>query len=114
MAKKRVYEVVNNNPHKNSLKIGDETLKFNQDNFMYVHEEDKGKEIQRLYDGTDAIVNETEIYVGAEPGHHYTFGPMTSRAAEEFWDRYEKKKAAKKISKKRRRRRKSAEVKHGL
>lgn len=73
MAKKRVYEVVNNNPHNTGLRVGNETLKFNRDNFMYVHDEDKGKEIQNLYDGTDAIVNETEIYVGNEPGHRYTF-----------------------------------------
>ena len=77
MTKKRVYEVVNNNPYNDSLILGKEKLKFGSNNLMYVHDEDKGKEIKRLYDGADAVVNETEIYVGSEPGHRYTFGAMS-------------------------------------
>ena len=90
--KKRVYEVVNNNPYQSGLKVGKETLKFNRDNFMYVDDEAKGQEIKKLYDGTDAIVNETEVYSEVEPGHNYFFGAKKSKGWNDFWERYEKKK----------------------
>lgn len=92
MARKRVYEVVNNVPGKKVLKVGDKEYKYGRHGVFTVRDESLGKEIKEKYDGFDAVVNEVEMSTNTEPGHRYTFGAMTSHAADEFWDRYEKKK----------------------
>lgn len=79
LAKKRVYEVVNNNPNKKALKVGKETYRYGKNNMFTVKDPDIGREIMKNYD-LDAVVNEVELSTNTEAGHKYTFsGVDTSK-----------------------------------
>lgn len=73
MAKKRVYEVVNNNPSKKGLKLGDDFYRYGKNGLFTVKDPDIGKEISKQYGGLDAVVNEVELSTENEVGHKYTF-----------------------------------------
>lgn len=72
MARKRVYEVVNNNPNKKSLTLGKQEFRY-KNNLFTIEDESIGKELKRQYDGFDAVVNEVEMDTNTEPGHRYFF-----------------------------------------
>lgn len=73
MGKKRVYEVVNNNPSKKSLKLGKETFRYGKNGVFTVKDPEIGKEIAKEYGDMDAVVNEVELSTNTEAGHTYTF-----------------------------------------
>ncbi len=86
-------------------------FRFKENDTFIVEDEGIAREMESMYGrkGTQklSIVPYDDMET-KEPGHKYTFGAMNSKAADEFWKRYEKKKKAKE---KREKRRKSAEVK---
>lgn len=80
-------------------------MKFHQGSAMWIADEGKARALQQKYPRDIAVTLDQQYTWSAnnEGGngtrmdnvHNYTFGPMTSKAAEEFWKRYEKKKKRK-------------------
>jgi hypothetical protein len=131
MAKKKKFIVLARNPkiQQKGLITGRGKRVFGEKSALWISDEAEAREIEHQYGmkgSKDVAVTTDQQYewsVNNEGGngtrmdniHHYTFGPMTSRAAEEFWERYEAKKKAKaKPEKKRKTRATRREVKHGI
>lgn len=87
LAKKRVYEVVNNNANKKGLRVGRKFYRYGRNGMFTVKDPEVGKEIKKQYD-LDAVVNEVELQTNIEPGHTYTFG--SSKKYAEAWEAFEK------------------------
>jgi len=103
---------------------------FGEKSAMWISDEAEAREIEYQYGikgSKDVAVTTDQQYewsLNNEGGngtkmnntHNYTFGPQTSKAAEDFWKRYEKKKAEREnrkdssVPKKHTTRRKRAEV----
>jgi hypothetical protein len=112
MAKKKKFIVLARNPktQTNGIVTGKGHRVFGQKSAMWISDEAEAREIEHQYGmkgSRDVAVTTDQQYewsVNNEGSdgtktnniHHYTFGPMTSKAAEEFWDRYEKKKKRRK------------------
>ena len=114
--KKKKYIVLARNPkiQTKGLTTGRGHRIFGEKSAMWISDPAEAQEIDTQYGmkgSKDVAVTTDQQYewsVNNEGGngtkmnntHHYTFGPMTSEAAAEFWQRYEEKKKAK-LSKKR-------------
>ena|SRR3990167_5106737 len=113
MAKKKKYMVLARNK-----KIADEGLvtgkgrrQFYNGSAMWISDPAEAREIEHEYgmSGNKQVAVTTdqqyEWSVNNEGGngtklnntHRYTFGPMNSSAALDFWDRYEKKRKARRL-----------------
>lgn len=111
MAKKRKFIVLprNGKIFEEGLTTGKGHRKFNKAGAMWISDEAEAREIDHEYGmkGKKKVAVTTdqqyEWSVNNENGdgtkmdniHNYTFGPMTSKAAEDFWRRYKRKKAKK-------------------
>lgn len=110
--KKRRYIVVPRtiNAQKKGLRIGAGNMTFGRKTARWVDDPEVAREIDKEYGvkgsgdvwvAQDENLEWHEKHDGQTDGrkrgvHHYTFGAMTSPAAQEFWKRYEKKKKARK------------------
>lgn len=81
MARKRVFEVVNNNPNKKGVRVGSRDYRFGKNGVFTVQDPDVGREIRDNHD-LDTVVNEVEMSTQTEPGHNYTFSGF--RIPEEY------------------------------
>jgi len=93
LAKKRVYEVVNNNAGKKGLQVGKKFYRYGRNGMFTVKDPEIGKEIKEQYD-LDAVVNEVER-TDIEPGHTYTFG--SSREYAEAWEAFERRRKKRRL-----------------
>jgi hypothetical protein len=67
---------------------------FRRDDTFIIEDAGLAREMDQTYGikGTQKVaITPYDDPETREPGHKYTFGPMTSKAAAEFWQRYEKK-----------------------
>lgn len=126
MAKKRKYIVLARNPkiQTSGLVTGKGHRVFGEKSALWISDPAEAREIDHQYGmkgskdvavTTDqqyewSVNNDNQNGTKMDNTHHYTFGPQTSKAAEEFWKRYEKKKAAKRKKSHKPRR----EVTHGI
>lgn len=110
MAPKRKYIVLARNKKiaEKGLSTGKGHRSFGNYSAMWISDPAEAREIDHQYGmkgSKDVAVTTDQQYewsVNNEGGngtrmdniHHYTFGPQTSKAAEEFWERYNRKKAA--------------------
>jgi hypothetical protein len=129
MAKKKKFIVLARNKKisQSGIMTGKGRRSFGDYSALWVSDPAEAREIEHEYGmkgSKDVAVTTDQQYewsVNNDGGngtrmdntHNYTFGPMTSKAAEEFWARYEKKKKAK-LKKKRATRAGRQEVTNGV
>lgn len=111
MAKNKRYIVVprSESVMLNGIQTGKRKINFGKQTAKWVSDPEEAREIDQQYGlkgSGDVWVHQDENLEWHEDNgghtdgrnkgtHHFTFGPQTSKAAEEFWERYEKKKAGK-------------------
>lgn len=127
MAKKKKYIVVprTENAMLNGVRTSKGKFNFGKQTARWVDDPAEAREIDTQYglkgSGDVWVEQDENLEWHANNGgqtdgrnrgiHHYTFGPMTSRGAVEFWERYEKKKKGKRVEAKSRNNR---DAKHGV
>jgi hypothetical protein len=124
--KKHIVLARNKKISDSGLELDGEKMQFKgKGAALWINDEGKAKALQQKYPRDVAVTLDQQYtwHANNEGGngtrmdniHHYAFGPMTSKAAEEFWERYEKKKKKSKPVKRketRKPRRVRAEVRH--
>ena len=105
MKKKTIVLARNKKIAEQGIELEGERMDFHRGSALWVGDEGKARAIAEKYPRDVAVTQDQQYtYAANNEGsngtrmdniHHYTFGAMTSPAAEDFWKRYEKKKKAK-------------------
>lgn len=82
--------------------VGGKVRKFGKNGTFETSDAGEAREIDKVLGARATGEVVVTSYKEKEHGHTYTFGPMTSKNADEFWKRYEKKKKVLQKRKKRR------------